>query len=288
MREARLLPALLLVAGLVGCQCGEPPRDRLTAILRVNDNLVQVDDTLYGSGLASFRFRDQDGKTHRVPLQDARLIWRTPDHLLFDVKSNAGVIAQLGSDDVYYWMWIEPEVNKLWIGTWARVSDPGTRKLAIPPDQLVSALMLGPIPPTLEGGELPELSVRGNRHHLTFTRRHPDGTLIGTRELRLDPCPPYQPIEIVDRRTDGTVLMRAELSNYRRVDEDGPWTARKYVIEWPADGAKLRLDIHRAKFRPDLPDDIFDPPLEWQGDVEVLDALEEDLEAAPPSTQPVS
>jgi hypothetical protein len=275
MRELRLLPALVLLSVLVGCQCADPPADRFVAIDRVNDNLEQVDQTLYCSGLASFRFRDAESKTRRVPLRDARLFWRTPDRLRFDVKSNAGVIAQLGSQEVYYWMWIEPEINKLWIGSWEKANHPDTRRLAIPPDQLVTALMLGPIPPSLEGGELPKLKVKCNDHRLVFTRRTPDGTLIGTREIRVQERAPFQPIEIIDRAADGTVLMEAELSNYRRVGDDGPWTARKYIIEWPQDGAKLRLDIHRAKFRSDLPDDIFDPPLEWQGEIELLDALDE-------------
>ena len=40
--------------------------------------------------------------------------------LLFDVRSLAGVVAEFGSNNERYWVWIEPEVQKLWYGDWDR------------------------------------------------------------------------------------------------------------------------------------------------------------------------
>ena len=106
-------------------------------------------------------------------------------------------------------------------------------------------------------------------------RLGPGGQPVGCRELRLDPQPPYMPVEIIDRSPDGRVEMQAELSNYQRIGSDGPYTPRRYVVQWPGSGgvprAEMRLDFTGAKFRPELPAEFFELPTGWQGQVEAID-----------------
>lgn len=276
----RWLPvAALLSAAVGGCCLSEPPGSREIALQRVNDNLSRIATErvpLYGQGLVSFRFRDDEGRVHRIPPTEARLIFYPERSLLFDVRHGlAATVAQFGSNDVRYWLWIAHDVQRLWYGDWAQANAPTTRRLVIPPNELLDALMLHPLPARLGDGPPPVLMVRGWTHILGYSRRGANGEILGRREVRVDPCPPHQPVEVTDYLADGRVAMHVRLRGWWRVGADGPYTARSYVVTWPLDDAELRLDIHSAKFRPDLADqveDIFAFPSGWKGDMESLDA----------------
>jgi len=268
----------LLLIGLVvfiaGCppQHGQAPASRREALDRVNTNLGKIRDPLQCSALASFRFRDSKGTDRRFIGHEARLIFQNPQSLLFDVRSLAGVIAQFGSNSERYWVWIDPEIRKLWWGHWDRVRQDTPHALPIPPDDLLDALMLRSLPATLEGGQLPVLRKLDHDHRLLFVRLGHDGQPSGLREIHLDSCEPYQPREIIDWLPDGEMAMHALLSNYRRVGSGGPYTPRRYVVYWPLSQAEMRLDILRATWRPDLPAEVFEFPVGWEGDIERVDA----------------
>jgi len=266
---------LTLVVGCNGLDWAGPqgvaPQSRREALDRVNANLSRIDRPLGCRGLVSFRFTDADGRPRAYVGHDARLLFRPPQSLLFDVQSLAGTVAQIGSNDDYFWVWIEPEMRKLWYGLWADARGRVGRDLPVPPDQLLDALMLRPLSETLDDGLLPVLRVEGNDHRLIYTRLGPDRQPVATREIRLDPRPPYQPLEIVDRLPDGQVIMHAEVRQYEAIGADGPRTARRYVIRWPVNRAEMRLDLLSVKFRDDLPGDAFDFPAGWQGAIERVD-----------------
>lgn len=269
-------PALLvLLAFNAGCprppQAIEP-RDAREALSRVNDNLARIDQPLQYKALASFRFRDADGRDRRFLMHEASLVFAPVRDLLFDVRSLVGVVAQFGSNDERYWVWIEPEVRKLWYGNWDRLEDGRRCRLPLPPDDLLDVLLLRPLPAVLDGGLRPLLRKVDGDHRLLFVRLGADGQPNGLREILLDRCEPYQPREIIDRLPDGQVQMHAYLARYRRVGDDGPLTPRKYIVYWPLDKAEMRLDVTRARFRPDLPPEVFEFPAEWQGDMERVDA----------------
>ena len=268
---AVLAACALTVAGCNGTRHGDPPSGRCEATERVNANLSTINRPLHCSALVSFKFRDDDGRRHSFFAHDARLLFSPPQSLLFDVKSLAGVVAEFGSNDERYWVWIEPEIRKLWWGEWSRAGGTGASRLPVPPEELLDALLLRPLPASLEGGLRPVLRVEEGDYRLVFTRLDADGQTTGLREIRLDSREPYQPVEIIDRLVSGDVLMRAHLSDYRRVEGDGPYTPRRYVVEWPQRETEMRLDILRAKFRPDLPAEVFDFPAGWDGARERID-----------------
>lgn len=273
--------ALTLVA-LCGCpptdrplferpESARPPMDRREALLRVNGNLGQIQQALQCKALVSFSFQDEKGKQQRFIGHEASLVFLPPQNLLFDVRTLAGVVAQFGSSADRYWVWIEPELNKMWWGEWRTTSDGAARRLPIAPNELLDALMLRPLPESLQGGLLPLLRVVDGDQRLLFVRIGPDRQPSGWREVRLDPRPPYQVLEIVDRLPDGELVMHARLSDYRRVGANGPYTPRGYVVNWPLNRAEMRLDITRAEFRPDLPVEVFEFPAGWKGAQERID-----------------
>jgi hypothetical protein len=263
---------LVLIAGCVPPP-GAPPKSRREALERVNSNLAKIRDPLQYSALVSFSFRDAQGKQHAFNMNEARLIYQPPQALLFDVRSLAGTVAQFGSNDSQYWVWVDvPDLRKLWWGSWHRVTAGAEQKLPVPPNELLDALMLRPLPESLEGGQLPLLRIAGDDQRLIFVRLGGGGQPIGWREIQLNPRPPHQPLEVVDRTPDGAVVMQAQLMNYERIGPDGPLTPRRYIVAWPLNDAEMRLDILGARFRPDLPREVFDFPANWQGESEEVDA----------------
>ncbi len=273
---SRILTPALWAAALLAVGCNgpqkncDPPTGRLEAVARVNDNLSRIDTALYAKALVSFRFRDADGKRRSFDGKDARLIYIPPQSLLFSVQSLGGTVAEFGSTDERYWVWIDvPDVRKLWFGHWANAGRPDLRSLPVPPDELFDALMLRPL--RHAGGLLPVLRVAGEDYRLIFTRVDNRGHPVSYREVQVDPCEPYQPTEVVDRSPDGQILMHARLSNYKRIGPDGPYTPRRYVVEWPLNDAQMRLDVMSAKFRPDLTPDAIAFPEGWRGDIEEID-----------------
>ena len=272
--------SLLILAGVVGgCCTGTPPRDRSHALLRVNENLAKIDGPVQYKALVSFRFRDENGKMHRFLPHDASVIFEPPAALRFDVRSTlAGEVAQFGSNDEYYWLWTDtPDVRKLWYGRWDQIADGSVKRLAIPPNDLLDALMLRPLPERLGDGPLLTLRKETDDCRLVYLRVEPGGHTVGMREVLLDPCEPHQPTEIIDRTPDGEVVMHARLRDYRRAGRDGPFTPRRYQVEWPRSEAALNLDVLLVRDRSDLEPEVFEFPAGWQGEIETLDEPEADL-----------
>jgi hypothetical protein len=271
-----LVPTLLITAGCGDRETpGVPPRSAAEALRRVNDNFARFPSgpALYTKARVSFEFRDQRG-THRFAGNDAVLFFRPPRMLRFDVRSLTGTVAQIGSNQERYWVWIEPEMRTLWWGSWERAGREGARRLPVPPADLLDALALRPLPLKLNDSLTPPmLRVDGADQRLLYIRAEGGTTATGWREVRLQTDRPYMPTQIIDRLADGRVTMDARLSEFRAVGSGGPLMARRYEMRWPQEGSQLALTIGGdARFRtgPEL-EDIFEFPA-WDGAVESIDA----------------
>lgn len=267
---------LALLGGCNGRQIGGiPPRDAREALARINANLARIERALYCRATTSFRFRDANGVDRRFLFQPATVIFEAPRCLYFDIKhSLGGSVAHIGSNDEHYWLWVDiPDSRKLWYGTWAALEEGRARRLSVPPNQLLDALMFRPLPERLPDGLRPVLHVAGDDQRLLFLELDSADWPRTRRELVLDPRPPYMPVEIIDRLPDGRVAMHAYLSDYRPVrgsGPDGPYTARRFVVYWELDEAEMRLDLNDVRYRTrDIPFCEF--PADWQGEVELLD-----------------
>lgn len=253
----RLSPAVLLVvlAGCIPCT-GVAPRDAREALQRVNDNLSRINETLLcRPATVSFRFRDTDGRTHRFIGQPAALLFRGPRCLYFDIRQAlAGTVAHVGSNDRKYWLWVEADVSTIWSGSWANIGAANKSGLPLKPDQLIDALMLRPLPERAAGGLPPLLRMDGKKHRLLYMALDDASWPYVELEVVLDCCPPYMPLELFKRDVNGATVMHARYKKYRRVGDDGPYTPRRYVVDWEQDDVQLRLDVNGAKFKPDAGD----------------------------------
>ncbi len=271
--------ACLALIGAVGCPPSHfdvlPARAAREAMDRITDNAARIRGPVVGSpALVSFRFRDASGRDRRIVGQQATVIFEAPRCLYFDVKSVAGSIAHIGSSDERFWMWIDlPDQRKLWWGTWEALRAGRARTPAVPPQNLLDALALTPLPQTIHDGLAPILIAQGVERVLLFQRTDAQGWPYVAREVRLDPSPPNLPIEIVDRRRDGAITLRATLSGFQPIrggDAPPAYAARNFVLSWPTDNAEMRLDLADVRYRTsDVEFCRF--PDGWTGDVDALD-----------------
>lgn len=271
-RRADLLCILLMLAVPGCCTLGPAPRSAAEAIDRVNGNVSRIDEPIQASAILSSKFVDPNGVTRRFIGHPAAVVFRPPLDLLIEIRSSlGGTVSQIGSDNRRYWLWVDlPDNRTLWWGTWQALSQGRSRPLVVPPDQLLDAFCMRPLAQRLALGLAAELDVSGLRHRVRFADYAEDGRAYARREIVLDPCEPQLVKSFVELDETGAVLMRAELSDYKRVDRDGPWVARRYVIVWPQRGAELRLDLTDVTRRTlDAPFNTF--PRRWRGDEAPLD-----------------
>ena len=266
--------ASLLLLTATGCPTGpnvgpiyQPSSiDADTALRRINDNLERLADKVECQAVVTVKFRDQGGQKRQFVGHEATLRFAAPRCLRFDVRGLTGVIAQFGSNDDYYWVWVEPELDTLWYGQWAYADTiVETGRMPIPPQRLLDGLMLNKLPMTL-GGQRPELLPDGGGYRLVYYR--PDG--VALREFRLDQRS-WLPYEVIERDAAGQIAMVARLSDYQRIGDRGPYVPRRYDVSWPASEGFMVLRVKRAKFRPDLPDWFCEFPAKWGGKTESLD-----------------
>jgi hypothetical protein len=290
--------ALLMAGGLIAGGCAPAnlrplaPVDARDALARINDNFERIRGPLSGSGARiSARFRDQDGTTRRFTGYDATLIFGAPRCLYLDIKHPAiGSVARIGSNDRRYWLTIDVDDyrNLMW-GTWKALEAGHSRPLTVPPNRLLDTLLLRPLDEQLPRG-LPPLLVRvePGPQQLLFQKRDGFGWPYVARRIILRDSAPFLPAEIIDYQPDGNVAMHAKLSGYARVRDtgpDGPYTARRYEMDFSLEDAEMTLDLPEVRYRTkDYPFCEF--PDEWVGPSDYLDEPEFPTAANPPNEGP--
>lgn len=275
-----LAGAALLLCGLPACgrdkpRVGDVPRSAEEALDRVALNLERLNEPLICRGVVSIVFRTEDGATRRFLGHPTTLVFAQPQNLFFDIRDTlGGSVARVGSNQERYWLWVDvPDLRKLIWGSWSRVEELQPGQLTFPPNDLLDALCLRPLPVStpLRPAALRIAGEYQEDQRLVCTRIADNGQVLGLREVVLSPSEPYQPVRIVDYGVDGRVEMEAELGDYKAVEGSRALTPRRYVVRWPASGAELRLDIREARLQPDASTGLFEFPARWNGQVEQLD-----------------
>lgn len=281
MRDLRFASLQLLGVGAVivligGCcqeqgEIGTPPPDERVALARINDNFARITKPVYARAAIRMRYIDNEGKERDSDERDAKLLFLAPRSLRLDVSTINGRIAQFGSNDIRYWAFIDidEKSRRLWWGYWdqlARRSD--RRSMLPPPDQLICALMLQPLPSTPGF-----LRIERGDFRLFYPRMSGESAAtVRVTEIRLDGKPPYLPTEIVERLANGQVLMRASLGDYQPLYPGGPFTARRYDVEWPGRRSRIEMRLSdSALFDGAVPEGYFLEPQQWNGAIEFLD-----------------
>lgn len=277
--RACLIGVVLLSGLIAGCPPGNlhlQPQSAPDALTYINRNIDRIAEPVTTrDALVTLEIKDAEGRTHLMLLQPAKLLFAAPRCLRFDIRHvSAGKVAEVGSNDARYWLALEVEDRQLWWGTWAALEAGQARRLALPPDQLLDALMMRPLPVALSGGVRAILRApeSGYERHLEYMKLSPEGWPYVARVVVLSPATDYYPAEIIDYDAAGEVRMHAWLSAYRPIRDtgsDGPRVPHEYQIHWPVDEARLRLSLRAVQYRPEgVPCDF---PAGWVGPQTCLD-----------------
>lgn len=269
---------LVLLIPLVGCQCpgAAPPKTAREAMERINANIERVRGAVHCSpARVSARFRDERGAERRFIAQPATLIFDAPRCLLFEIRNElAGPVARIGANDEQYWVWVDSgDMRKLWYGSWSAYERGAAKPTIVDPDGLLDVLMMRPLPESGPAGERPTLRPKGKSHELVFFATDRDRWPYEERIYLLDPCPPYQPLEIIQNLPDGTEHMHAYIGNYRPIEQagaDAAFVPRNLVVYWKQQGSEVRIDFSSVKYRTKTTP-FCDFPESWDGDIEALD-----------------
>ncbi|MDX2197447.1 MAG: hypothetical protein SF069_00575 [Phycisphaerae bacterium] len=276
LRNVRLALLGLVLPLVGGCPDGgggggmslNPPlaTDAESALRRINDNLNLLNEKIEADTVVTVRFVDRDGQKRQFVGHEGKLRFMAPQCLRFDIRGLDPVIAQFGSNDDRYWVWVKPELNTLWWGEWSNAGFADDLDMPVPPQRLLDALMIRPLPTEIDG-RVPLNDRDGAGRKLVYRRE--DGSIA--REVRLDRSASGMPFEIIDRAADGrTILMIAKLKKYARIGSRGPFVPRVYEVSWPQNQGEMVLRIKSIQFKPTLPDWFCEFPEKWGGETRQL------------------
>ena len=251
--------ACFLVA-LAGCpppvQPVAPPPLRTTEeiVRTIESNAARLDRALWSANASvTARFLDRQ-RVERVYNLEGAFLYQSPRGLRLDLRPGVGdQVMQIGSNDDEYWVWIEPEMQALWWGRYRHLGRPCAGRIAVRPDQLVAALMLGGLPrgdPRLLGPArrfgnaydiLYYLRVDddGDRSSVPATPPHAEYRL--DREYWVERVSPYLVRVVQFRDSLGRVVTSALLDDYREAWGGGPLVPHTITMHWPLDEGRFTL-----------------------------------------------
>lgn len=290
----RLAVVLFVGALLTGCPPPVPSYPFVPmheAIRRVDDNNIKLASAAGGLKAspvdATIRFREREGGPVRQFTFSGVLGFHRPRDLILQLREGLGgtVVMQAGSNDHEYWLWVKPEIDTLWWGTYPKstpesasspepaegdeasgvsshepraTSAPGdgsTRPLAfspesldempIRPDDLIEVLGLSVISFDTTGPDGPIYRPEAERNVLIFLEYDEVGQGYIQKEYHIDRAAPYLVREVVFREPDGRIRMHAAVADHGPVRGSDALAARRIRIEWPSSDSWLELRIRR-------------------------------------------
>lgn len=225
-----------------------PPRDTAAIVAAIRENAAKLNRALWSDTIhVTAHLIDADGLEH-VQNLDGNLLFVQPRRLRMDLRHGLGTpVMQIGSNDEQYWFWIEPELKGMWWGRHRFVGRPCVGRMAVRPDQLVSALGLGGLPVEADGLSGP-MRVSGNRSDLLYYwNEGPEGAVMRVRQYRVSRTPPYLVRLVSFLDGFGRKTMIASLDDYAPAWEGGPRVAHSIVVDWPLEGGRFTITIDRLR-----------------------------------------
>lgn len=225
----------------------DAPRPLPEIIRAVNDNAGKLTQALWSNSVhVTARILDRKGKEH-IYTFDGSLLFNRPRSLRMDLRHGLGTpVMQVGSNDERYWCWIAPELEQMWWG-WHRFAGlPHLKSAAVKPDQMVSALGIGGLPPIDENLIGPLRAFGRESDILYYAAPDDEHGARFVRQYYIDRKPPYQIRLIAFLDEFGRKEMTAYLDDYQPAWEGGPFVARAVSIFWTKDGGKFTIKMDRT------------------------------------------
>jgi len=187
-------------------------------------------------------FPDRKGNSHKYNL-NGTLLYRKPRDLRVDLRPSIGdQVMQIGSNAETFWIWVEPELQMMRWGKHEHAGKSCAGRMSIRPDQLASSLGLQRLTVNEPGLSGPALKAGKDFDILLYMREYEDRKFLLEREIYVERVPPFmiRVMRFIDAR--GQETMRANLSDYKRVWENGPLVPHTMIFNWPQDGGSLTLE----------------------------------------------
>jgi hypothetical protein len=248
-----LLPILLVSSGCPPRPAPPPPADlsRHEAVALVNENNARITTALQAKHVsARGHFIDDHGRKRNFSLEGGALFLK-PRYLYFDLRQLGRTVMRFGSNEDEYWLWIQPELDTLWWGTYAALEDGGAVAIPLRPDLLMEALGFDELP--AEDVEVPMVyRVMGEHNQLLWLERDEAGRLSLRKEYWLDRRPPYLIRKILSRDSKGRTTFYAELDDYEPISGLGALAAHRVSLHWLEPDSVMDLRIGGWKIREDV------------------------------------
>jgi len=253
MSRPRSVPTHLLwvvssLAVLSGCQprpeLGPPAQlTRREAVDLVNYNNARITSALQAKRVsARGHFTGDDNKKHSFNLEGGALFFG-PRYLYFDLRQLGQTVMRFGSNEAEYWLWIQPEVDTLWWGTYAGLEEAAPVEIPLRPDLLIEALGFEELPAADEGGQDVLYRVMGEHNQLFWVGHDAIGPARLTKEYWLDRRQPHMIRKILSRDRSGRLRFYAELDDYQPIRGSGALAAHRIVLHWMERDSVMDLRI---------------------------------------------
>lgn len=247
MRRPDVVGCLALLP-VVGC-CTTPPAREPPPWLTLPEvvSYVNANNVPLNFGLKAHDVRAEVTLAEHAYVLDGVMLLFKPAHFFLQLTDPFGnTVMELGTNGREYWLWVKPEMDKLWWGKHEHLDKPCAMSMPIRPDHLMEALGVADLPFDTRGPAGPALRVTPQRNELYFLRATDEGQVFIRKEFRVDRWAPFLIREVVHRARDGRVLLHTGLSDYGPVRSEsaaGPMMARELRLEWPLEKSSIRLRI---------------------------------------------
>jgi hypothetical protein len=236
-----------------------PTESMSEVVSRINANNERL-QTLYmnHSFKAEIVERTKDGKTRNTPIDGSGVImYQAPDSLYMNGRHPiAGKLFTLGCNAQDYWLAVEQsKIDTIWHGRLEHVGKPCVREVPIRPDLLMEVLGVFAIDPNLARFPAPVMKFNNDEDAYMFTWIMPQADrFVAVKEVWYDRKTMY-PRLVNLFGPEGRILLRAYLSQHRRVKIDGvpeaqlPIVAGRYDIVFMDTRSRMTIEIDDAYLR---------------------------------------
>jgi hypothetical protein len=262
VRTATSLAASVALFLLSGCRPPPTPAEYegpTDPLVRVVDDINQNNQriaTIWARGDFRAWIVDEKHRSHYVN-GDAFLMYRAPHDLrLIGKKVLVDRIFDMGSNGDQYWLIVKPEIDTMWYGDFRHAAPAGSRQIPIRPDLLLEVLGVGTIDTDLTRQPVPVMRFNNaqDAYMLVWHVKSstPPDRWVAVKEVWYDRKTRHPTlIQLFDE--DGRVVLRAKLSEHRKIQDDTssdapqPWIAGPFDLYFPQSKTKMELSLSEVE-----------------------------------------